>query len=44
MRGGYLYQHRPDLFPQGWLTEEEIALWCAYYEQRERARQANGSR
>jgi hypothetical protein len=34
MRGGYLYQHRPDLIPQGFVTEEELALWSAYYERR----------
>jgi hypothetical protein len=32
-RGGYLYQHRPDLFPQGFMTDEEQALWVAYYKQ-----------
>lgn len=32
VRGGYLYQHRPDLFPHGHLTSEETALWCAYFE------------
>lgn len=31
-RGGFLYQHRPDLVPQGFLTGEELGLWCAYYE------------
>lgn len=34
VRGGYLYQHRPDVIPQGFLTDEELALWSAYYEQR----------
>lgn len=38
LRGGYLYQHRPDLIPQGFLTREEIALWAAYYERRDSAR------
>jgi hypothetical protein len=33
-RGGYLYQNRPDLFPQGFLTNEELALWSAHYEMR----------
>lgn len=32
--GGYLYQHRPDLIPQGFLTYEELALWDAYYKMR----------
>jgi len=30
-----MYQHRPDLFPQGWLTQDEIALWAMYYESKE---------
>ena len=34
MRGGYLYQHRPDIIPQGWVTDEELALWAAYWERR----------
>ena len=33
-RGGFLYQHRPDIVPQGFVTGEEIALWAAYYERR----------
>lgn len=35
MRGGYLYQHRPDVIPQGYLTEEELALWAVYLEMRD---------
>lgn len=31
MRGGYLYQHRPDIIPQGWMTDEEVALWASFY-------------
>lgn len=37
-RGGYLYEHRPDLIPQGYLTEEELCLWAAFYEMREAER------
>lgn len=37
-RGGYLYQHRPDIIPQGFLTNEELALWEVYTE-RKSARQ-----
>lgn len=40
-RGGFLHEHRPDVIPQGWLTGEEIGLWCAYYE-RKAAEQRNG--
>ena len=34
MRGGYLYQHRPDLAPHDHLSDDELALWAAYYELR----------
>ncbi|MEY2653627.1 MAG: hypothetical protein RLZZ524_655 [Pseudomonadota bacterium] len=34
MRGGYLYQHRPDVIPQGFMTDDEMALWSAYYERK----------
>jgi hypothetical protein len=34
MRGGYLYQHRPDVMPHGYLTDEEVSLWAAYWERR----------
>lgn len=40
MRGGYLYQHRPDIMPHGYLCDEELALWAAFQELRaERAKQ-----
>jgi hypothetical protein len=35
LRGGYLYQHRPDIIPQGYLTNDELALWSVYYEQKQ---------
>jgi len=35
MRGGFLYQHRPDLFPQGFLTLDELTLWSMWYENKE---------
>lgn len=38
LRGGYLHQHRPDIVPQGRITEEELVLWCAYFEMREAER------
>jgi hypothetical protein len=37
-RGGFLYQHRPDVIPHGYQTEQELMLWVAYYEQKERER------
>ena len=35
MRGGYLYQHRPDVISQGWMTDDEVALWVAFWELRQ---------
>ena len=32
MRGGYLYQHRPDVVPTGYLSDDELSLWAAFYE------------
>jgi hypothetical protein len=34
IRGGYLYQVRPDVFPEGYLTGVEIYLWDKYYAQK----------
>lgn len=31
-RGGFLYAHRPDVIPHGFVTDEEVSFWCAYYE------------
>jgi len=28
----FLYEARPDLFPQGFVTQVEIALWSKFYE------------
>lgn len=41
VRGGYLYQHRPDVIPQGFVTDEELGYWSAYYE-RKNAESKNG--
>lgn len=30
-RGLFIYQVRPDLFPQGILTDEEVYLWNLFY-------------
>jgi hypothetical protein len=27
-----IYELRPDLFPEGWLTECEIVLWSRYFD------------
>lgn len=34
LRGGYLYEHRPDVFPEGYLTSMEIALWARYFDEK----------
>jgi hypothetical protein len=31
LRGGFLYQHKPSLFPEGELTDTETLLWELYY-------------
>jgi hypothetical protein len=36
MRGGYLYQHRPDIIQADHLVDEELALWALFYERRAR--------
>lgn len=33
-RGGFLYEHRPDVIPQGYVTDEELSLWTVYYERK----------
>jgi hypothetical protein len=39
LHGGYLFQLRPDLFPWGYLTELEVALWARFYDERDARRQ-----
>lgn len=34
LRGGYLYQHKPSLFPGGEITGTEIVLWELYYREK----------
>ncbi len=34
VRGGYLYQHRPDIMPHGMLSDEELCLWSAFYDRK----------
>ena len=31
-----MYEARPDLFPQGYLTDIELELWGIYYENRKK--------
>lgn len=33
-RGGYLYEHKPSLFPEGEITDTELILWGMYYERK----------
>jgi hypothetical protein len=37
-RGGFLYQHRPDVIPQGFVTDEELSLWAAHLERQGKER------
>jgi len=37
-RGRFLFEVRPDVFPEGWLTETETAVWGLYYAEREAQR------
>jgi len=38
LRGGYLYQHKPSLFPEGEITGTELLLWELHYRERNRER------
>lgn len=40
LRGRFLYEVRPDIFPGGFLTYPEIDLWSKYYV--EKNRKGNG--
>ncbi len=35
-----LYEVRPDVCPEGYLTDLEIALWGLFFEDRERKRES----
>jgi hypothetical protein len=35
-RGRFLFEVRPDVFPEGHLTQSETALWALWYEERSR--------
>lgn len=34
LRGGYLYQHKPSVFPGGEISGTELLLWDFYYQQK----------
>lgn len=42
LRGGYLYQHKCSLFPDGELTETETLLWELYYKDKNSRMRRNG--
>lgn len=44
MKGGYLYQVAPELFPEGRMTQNELALWTLYYRQKNEAAKASSRR
>ena len=35
-RGRFLFEVRPDVFPEGQLAEQETALWGRWYEERDK--------
>ena len=35
LRGGFLYQHKQSLFPEGEVTGTELLLWEMYYREKE---------
>jgi len=41
LRGGFIYQHKPSIFPEGELTDTEALLWELYYREKN-ARAKNG--
>ena len=38
MRGEFLFRVRPDLFPEGYLTDTELLLWHKFYYELEKAK------
>ncbi len=36
-----MYEMRPDIFPHGWLTPDELELWELYYQDKEESRKKN---
>ena len=37
-RQRFLYEIRPDIFPQGYLTDTELELWGLFYQEKEAER------
>ena len=38
----FLYEVRPDIFPQGFLTQTETELWSLYYQELSEEQKQNG--
>lgn len=41
-RGRFLFEARPDLFPEGFLTQTEEAIWGMYYAERAERQKQQG--
>jgi hypothetical protein len=41
-RGRFLFEARPDLFPEGCLTNVEMQIWDFYYRERNEQARRNG--
>jgi hypothetical protein len=39
-RGRFLFEARPDLFPEGYVTDTELLIWGEYYQERGEAAKA----
>lgn len=40
-RNRFLFEARPDLFPEGYLTETEMVIWGIYYRERNESQKRN---
>jgi hypothetical protein len=41
-RGRFLFEARPDLFPEGYVTDVEMQVWNFYYQERNEMAKRNG--
>ena len=41
MKGRYLWETRPDIFPEGYETPLEQSLWGIHYEEKDKRAKAN---
>jgi hypothetical protein len=42
LKGAFLFQVRPDLFPEGMLGQVETQLWGMHYEQKQKKQKSKG--